>query len=255
MAFGVKVQRIKKIVIHPPIQHIDGLVSARRTHGDAAIHNLQIMPFDQFNTHLIGQKRMFEIRGVVDTRREHRDGRLALCHFGRTCRKRTAQVRRIALNALHFVLGKQLREHLQHGFPVFEHVAHTRWCPCIVFKNKELTGACAHKVDADDMRVDPTGHIHAKHLGQKCLVLGNHLAWDAPRLQDFLCMVDVVQKRIDRAHTLLDPARQLCPFRPGDDPGNDIKRDQPFFGFGPSINVERDARQTKKLFRLAVLGP
>jgi len=43
-------------------------------------------------------------------------------------------------------------------------------------------------------------------MGQKCLVLGDHLARQAPCLDDFLAIINIEQQRVDGAHALLDPA-------------------------------------------------
>jgi hypothetical protein len=49
---------------------------------------------------------------------------------------------------------------------------------------------------------------HADHLRQEGLVLRDQLHGHPARAQDLLPVIDVVQKGVDRAHALLDPARQ-----------------------------------------------
>jgi hypothetical protein len=66
----------------------------------------------------------------------------------------------------------------------------------------------AHQIDADDMGVDPAGRRHADHLRQEGGRCGDQLDRHAARAQDFLPVIDVVQEGVDRAHPLLDPARQ-----------------------------------------------
>jgi hypothetical protein len=170
------------------------------------------MPFDKFNAHLIGKERVFEIGRVVDPRCQHGDGWLCIRHVRCAGGQRPTQVNRVLLHGLNPVLREKLGEHLQHGFPVFEHVAHTRRGAGVVFENVELPRSGADKVDANDMGIDPARHVDADHLGLECFVLGDHLTRDAPGLQDFLGMVDVMQKGVDRPHPLFDPARQFGPF-------------------------------------------
>jgi len=55
------------------------------------------------------------------------------------------------------------------------------------------------------VRVDPAGRIEAHHLGQEGRVVSNQAGRHAPRAQDFLAMVDIVQEGVDRLHALFDP--------------------------------------------------
>ena len=63
-----------------------------------------------------------------------------------------------------------------------------------------------------------------------------------------------MEKRVERTHALLDPPCQLAPFRSGDDAGNHIERDQPFFTRILAIDVEGDADAAEEAFGLGVLA-
>jgi hypothetical protein len=102
--------------------------------------------------------------------------------------------------------------------------------------------------------IDAARRLDPDHVGQKGIVAADHLFGDAARLHDLLLVVDVVQKGVDRAHTLFDPARQPRPFRARDDARDDVEGDKPLLGLGLAIDVEGDARQAEKLLCLALLG-
>ena len=46
-------QWIKIIIIEPPVEHINRLVTAGRPHGDPAIDDTYVMAFDQLGAHLV----------------------------------------------------------------------------------------------------------------------------------------------------------------------------------------------------------
>ena len=59
-----------------------------------------------------------------------------------------------------------------------------------------------------------------------------------------------MQKGVDGANALFDAACQPRPFPPRNDPRHKVKGDQPFIGFGLSIDVEGDASTAEKPFRI-----
>ena len=67
-------------------------------------------------------------------------------------------------------------------------------------------------------------------------------------------MIQVVQKRVQRAHPLVDPARQFAPLSGGDDARHRVKRDQPFLGIGRAIDVEGDPGSAKERLGLNALA-
>ena len=77
---------------------------------------------------------------------------------------------------------------------------------------KEVIFAGAHDIGADDMGIDIARRAEIDHLRQKRIVLRNQIDGNDARAQDFLPVIDVVQKRVDRAYPLIDALRQLGPF-------------------------------------------
>jgi hypothetical protein len=55
-------------------------------------------------------------------------------------------------------------------------------------------------------------------------------------------MIDVVEKGVERLHTLLDALGEPPPLGTGDDARHDVERDQPLGGFFLAIDGEGDAR-------------
>jgi hypothetical protein len=150
-------------------------------------------------------------------------------HPGRRHRGKTlAQQLRVVLDRANLVEMKQLGKHLHHGFTVFQHVGHARWRPCIVLKNVELSFAGTDDVGADNVRVDPARGTHADHFRQESVVLLDQRPRHAARLDDFLLVVDIVQKGVERHHALFNALRQLSPFRSGNDPRHDVEGNEPF---------------------------
>ena len=251
---GPEIQRIKIVVVNAAIDDVDRLVAARRAHRDAPVDDAQIAPFDQFNPHLVRQKAVFEIGGVENARRQYDHGWRARTGGRRAGGERAAQPSGIVADLAHRNPAEQFGKHLEHGFPVFQHIADPRRGPGIVLEHIKVIRPGAHNVGADDMGIDAAGRIDADHLGQKRLILGDHRGRNASGAQDFLAVIDVVQEGVDRAHALFNALGQPSPFARRHDARDNIERDQPLVGLGRAIDVEGDAGLAKKglgLCRLA----
>src|SRR3546814_18952388 len=75
------------------------------------------------------------------------------------------------------------------------------------------------------------------------------------RAQYLLAVIAVVEEGVERAHPLLDPAREAAPLARRDDPRHDVEGDQPLVAAVGAIDVEGDADVAEKslgLLRLAV---
>ena len=254
LAVRPEVHRVEVIVVHPAIQHVDLLVALRRPHRHAAVHDPQIVPLHQLDAHLVGEEGMLVIRGIVDARRQHGHHRIALAFHRRAGGEARMERLGIAADALHLVGREQLREHAQHRFAVLQHVADAGRRAGIVLQDVELLRPGADQVDADDVGVDAARRLHPDHLAEIGVVAGDHLHRQAPRPDDLLTVVDVVQEGVERAYPLLDTLRQLGPFAGRDDARHDVERDQPLARLGLAIDVEGDAGQAENRLRLAGLG-
>ncbi|MCY1299722.1 hypothetical protein D9M70_492610 [compost metagenome] len=171
---------------------------------------------------------MFIVGGVVDTGREHGDARLAAAAGGCQRRQALAQEIRVVLHRAHAVLMEEFGEHLHHRLPVFQHVADTGWRARIVLEHVELIFTCSHDVGADDMGVDAARRPEADHLRQEGDVLLDQLSRHASGADDFLLVVDVVEKGVERDDPLFDALGELAPFAAGNDAGDEVEGDELF---------------------------
>ncbi len=101
---------------------------------------------------------------------------------------------------------EQLGEHVQHGLAVLQHIRHPRRCPSVVLQHVELVFVGPDQVDSDDVGVDPARRIYSLHLREIGVVLGDQRLRDSSGFEDFLTMIDVVEKSVDGSDSLLDTA-------------------------------------------------
>jgi hypothetical protein len=246
-------QRVKEGVVDAAVENVDLLVAFGGAHRDVAVDHAQILPLDQFHAHLVSQEGMLEIGRIIEPRCQHR-------HGGRTrdarrlhCRQRLAQELRIVLDRQDIDFLEQLREELHHGLAVLQHVGHARGRAGIVLQNVELVLAGPHDVDADNVRIDAGGRANPDHLGQESLVLRNELLRNSSCAENFLAVVDVVEKGVERLHPLFDALREAAPFRAGDDPRHDVEGDKPLGRLLLAIDGKGDAGLAEDAFGVAHL--
>ena len=222
--------------LHPPVDHA------------------QIAAFDQFGTHLVSQKSVFEIGAVVDARRKHGDVGLALASRRRARSEAFCQLARIGGNGFDVHLRKQFGEHRHHRFAVFEHIAHPRRGSGVVFQHEPFIGTGADQIDPDDVGVDFARRRETDHLLKPCRIVAEQPRRNAACAQDFLPVVKIVDERVQRADPLFNPAGKAAPFVCADGARHHVERDQPFFGLVLAVNVEGDACLAKAAFSLAMLA-
>ena len=212
------------------------------------------MSLHQFDAHLVRKKAVLEIGAIVDAGSE--DGNHRFSFASRRCagRQRTPQLSRIMADFLHLDLGEKFGKHLQHGFPVFEHVADTRRSAGIVLKHVKFVIAGPDDIGADDMGINAARRIDADHLRQEGGVVGDQLDRHPARAQYFLAVIDIIEKGIDRPDSLLDAFRQLAPLARRQHARHNIKGDQPLVGFILAVNIEGDPGFPEKGFRLGRLS-
>ena len=161
---------------------------------------------------------------------------------------------RVVGNLLHLHPREQFGEHGHHRLAVLEHVAHPAGRARIVLEHHELVRPGAHQVDADDVRVDPAGRSEADHLWQPGRVVAEQALGQAPAADNLLAVVKIVHEGVERAHALLDPAREPPPFGARDDARHHVERYQPLFGIVLAVDVEGDAGAAEEAFRLEALA-
>jgi hypothetical protein len=160
-----EVLRIEEVVIHPTIDHIHPARPLGRAHEDLVFPDEQILPFNQLDTHLLGQEGVLEVGGVVGTRGQHDDGRIRHANRRKAAQGMQQHVR-IMLDGRNPVAGEQFGEQAHHHAAVFKHVRDTRRHPQVVLQHVELPCPGPHHVHTGNGRIDVTGHIDALHLGR-----------------------------------------------------------------------------------------
>ena len=190
----------------------------------------------------------------MNARRQHRDHRASLGRLGGRGRQRASQEHRVVAHLAHFHPAEQLGEHVQHRLAILQHIADARRRAGIVFEDEEIIRPGAHQIGAHDMGIDATRWGYTDHLGQERVVLSDQFGRHPACAQDFLAMIDVVQKRVNRPDTLFDAFGQPRPLAGRDDPRHDIKGDQALIGLRGAIDVKGDAGAAEKPFRLVRLA-
>ncbi|EXI75686.1 MAG: hypothetical protein AW07_00998 [Candidatus Accumulibacter sp. SK-11] len=195
---------------------------------------------------------MLEVGAVVGARRQQHHRRIG------DTRRDGAQIVEEQVGVVLYRRNQVPREELgkqpHHHLAVLDHVGHARGYPQIVLQNVRFSGACTNDVYAGDVRVDAGGNIDTDHLAAELGIVQHLLGRDAAGLENRLFVIDVVQKGVQRLHTLPQAGLELRPFGRGDDPGDDVEGDQ---ALGPrllSVNGKGDADTMESRVRLSPLA-
>ncbi len=148
---------------------------------------------------------------------------------------------------------EEFGEQPHHHLAVLEHVRHPGRHPQVVLEHVVLALAGTNDVDAGDVRVDPARHVHALHLAPELRVAEDAVPRDNAGVEDRLIVIDVVQERVERLYALPQAAVEHLPFRRGNDPRNDVERNQPLGSAVLAVYGERDAHAMECAFRLLAL--
>ena len=128
-----------------------------------------------------------------------------LADAGREFRELADQPLPVIGNRANPDVAHQVGERTLRQVPVLDDVGDARWRARVVFEDIEIIFPGAHNVGADDMGVDAAGGRKPHHLRQKRRVAGDEIHGDTSGAQDFLAVVDVLEKGIYRANALFDP--------------------------------------------------
>ncbi len=254
-AVWIEAQWIEEFVVHPAVDHVDGLVAPGGAHRHAAVDHAQIPAFYQFGTHLFGEERVFEIGRVEDARREHRDHRLAPCASGRAGRQAFGEPARIVGDRFDRHPHEQFGEHRHHRLAVLQHVGDPAGGAGVVFQHEEFVRPGADQIDADDMGVDPAGRGEANHMRQPGRVVAEQILGHPSGADDFLAVIEIMHEGVERRNALLDALGQLAPFMRGDDSRDHVERNEPLFGLVFAIDIEGDASAPERGLGVAMFAP
>ncbi len=117
----------------------------------------------------------------------------------------------------------QVRERALHQVPVFDHVGDAGGGARVVLQHVEVAVRPAHEIGTVDVDVGPEGNVDALHFRAVVLVADHQVARHDRVVQDFLVVVDVPEKVIERGDPLLDPGFQPGPVAARDHPRDHVE--------------------------------
>ena len=123
------------------------------------------MALNQLRAHLVGKEGMFEIRAVMDARRQNSDDGITFTRGRRNAAERLPQVFWVIADVADANSAEQFGKHIHHRFAVFEHIGHARWRPGIILQHKKFIRPCTHQINPDDVGIDPARRQKTYHLG------------------------------------------------------------------------------------------
>ncbi len=91
------------------------------------------------------------------------------------------------------------------------------------------------------MNVDAPRHVEVHELPAEVLRAEDQSRRHDPILQDFLAVIDVVEEQVERMEALDEPGLDAAPLGVGDDPRDEIEREDPLRALGVVVNGEGDA--------------
>ncbi len=120
-----ELHRIEEVVVDAPVDDVDLTLPFGGAHVDLVVPAEEVTALNQLDPHLPGEKRVLEVRGVVDARSEHDDRRIGLVGGGRLA-QRAQQMRRIVTYGANAVGSEQVWENSRHGAAVLHDIGHSR---------------------------------------------------------------------------------------------------------------------------------
>src|SRR6266478_1336390 len=128
-----------------------------------------------------------------------------------------------------------------HYAPIFQDVGNSGRTSEVIFQDVKLPVPVADQVGPGNVTPDPLGGIepHAcfsERAGRTNQIFRNDFISD-----DFLFVIDVVDKKIESVNALLEASFDPVPFGRFDDAWNNVKRKDFFRGRAIAVNVKGDA--------------
>ena len=218
-----------------------------RLHPDEAVTDGEVSAFHQLDPHLLREKRVLEVGGVVHARREQNDRRL-----GDVARpdvlEHLQELARVRVDRAHARGFEDARERALHHPPVLKDVRHARWTAEVVFEHVVATVAVANEVRAAHVAPDAVGGVKTPACGEIGRGGFHELARHDAVREDALRVVEVVEEEVERTGALFEAALEHLPLRGRDDPGNHVEREDFFDAVFVAVDVERAAHVEQRAF-------
>ena len=99
------------------------------------------------------------------------------------------------------------------------------------------------------MGIDISGRVNPHHLRQKCVIVMDEFCRNDTGADDFLPVINIVQKGVYCAHALANAIFQPPPFLAGNNAWHHVKWNKPFNPVAIAINIKGNANATKNILR------
>ena len=140
------------------------------------------------------------------------------------------------------------RKRTFENLPIFEHVRHAGRAAHVVFEHVELAVAVADQIGAGDMRPDSSRRRETHHLAAIGLGGLDQRFRDDFVFEDFLVVVNIGEKQVERHGALFEAALEHFPVIRFNNARNDVKGEN-FFSSGlVTVNGKGDARLQERRF-------
>jgi len=185
-----------------------------------------------------------------EPRREQNDGRLPRAARRRHGFQRAEQLVDVVLDRPDALLRHEIGEEPHHHLPVLQHVGDARGCAQVILEDVEVLVVDTDDIDARHLHIDVAVERQPVHLRPVIGIEIDEFRRDDAGAQDLARAIDVLQEQVECPHPLFEPAREMRPFRSGEDARDDVEGDQPLLGFRVAVDGEGDADPAEEELRL-----
>ena len=247
--------RIEEQIVDAAIDDIDALQAIDGPHVRAVVvtHD-EVRAFDQFDTHLLREIGMLEVRGVVDARGQQHDVR-RITRTRADRHQRVVELGGVVVDRQDVRGVEQFRPDALDDRAVLQHVRDTGRHPQVVFEHIQGAVAIANQIGAADVRPDAVLRRDADALLTEVHRLGEDLGREDAVLDDLLLAVQILDEVVQRGDALLQAAFGLLPFLLWNDSRNDVERPGAVDILAFGIDREGDAHDLdRQIGRQAAIG-
>ena len=182
---------------------------------------------------------MLEVRAVVRAGCQYRDGRVAHAR-GRHGAQVVEQHVGVVIDRCDRNAREEIGEQPHHHLAVFEHVRDARRRAQVVFEHVKRVAVDFDDIDAGHVHVNVGGHVDAAHFRAEQDVAEDLLLGNDAGLDDFLAVINVFEKSIQRAHALAAAVGQSFPRARPHDARDDVERDRALDARIVAVHRERN---------------
>jgi len=236
-------ERIEEVVIDSAVDDVDAAQARGGAHIDDVVVREEVAALDELDSHLLSEERVLEISGVGDTRREQdRSGILAIRAVIRNQRtERGKQLAGVMIDRPDAVVTEERRENTLENLAIRDHVRNAAGDAKIVFKDSESAVGKADEIGAADADVDVARNVESAHLAAEVLAAVDKIARNDFVRQDAPFVIHVAQEKIEGGKPLGKSFFDFGPLARGDNPREEVVREDAFGAFLAAVNGEGDA--------------